>query len=123
LRAVRTSTKSTNHGKDVVTPLAKRALEAANTAVDAGTDALRSARAFRGTAAADFKSATKELAKATKADTEAIKARDDFKADINKHAILSGVFEISGCTGVPEKARFLRGLPSAIRPEPALVGP
>lgn len=114
--------KLINPGKDVVTPLTKAAQKDANTAVDAGVEALRTATSFKDTAADAFKSATKELNKAIADAKSAKDASDAFKPDYTKQASLGGVFEISGCTGVPEKARFLRRLPASIRPERASVG-
>lgn len=89
---------------------------------DADVEALRTATSFKDTAADAFKSATKELNKAIADAKSAKDASDAFKPDYTKQASLGGVFEISGCTGVPEKARFLRRLPASIRPERASVG-
>lgn len=111
-----------NKGKEIVTPLAKSAQKAAATAVDAGTDALRTITTFKDNAAADAKSAGKDLIKATLITQEAIKARDNFRPDLNAHAALFGVFEISGPSGAPEKAPFIGAAAPALRPEFPSVG-
>ena len=132
LRATRASANAASNGKEVVVPLAKAALTAANMAADAGADALRSARAFRTATAADRKSADKDLKKATADEKDANDAYVDFKPDVTAHAIFPaedtlhpgqpGFFEISGCTGVPEKADFVGTFTPAFQPEQASVG-
>lgn len=122
IREVKVQTHA-NAGKPIVCPLTRIAQARAKDTVDAGEEAVRTATAFKDDAARTARTAGDELIKTTAAREEAENARDNFKPDNAEHArFLPGAFEISGCTGLPEKADPLGSFTLAIQPENASTG-
>jgi hypothetical protein len=103
-------------------PLIASAQTAAHTADDAATEALRIVTSFKDSAADDARSSSKAYRKASAVNAEAQKAYTDFTPDDTHRAILRGAFEISGCTGVPEKVDAVGAFTAAVYPEPTAVG-
>ncbi len=107
-----------NWNKDQLRPFVKKAVNMAKLAVAAGEKALRAVEAFESAAIDSARSANRKLEEAVAANMDAIYARDHFYPDNEKHAIFSpGFFDISSCTGVPEKADSLGTFTPVIRPE------
>jgi peptidoglycan hydrolase-like protein with peptidoglycan-binding domain len=106
-----------------VIPLVKSARNFANSAKEAGDEALRTIMAFKDDAARTAASAAKELVKAKRLAQEAKEANDAFSPDVSEHASMYGAFEISGGKGVPELTSTFTEKPRHIlRPESDSVG-
>ncbi len=116
---------------------AKASKVKAHAAMDAAGYLLDSAKSVRDSLGDDARNAARDLRNAkvrltaAQAAVDALSTRnstpnaasfvDDAKADA-MNASLSGAFEISGCSGAPEKVDSVGTFIAAIQPEPAAVG-